>query len=128
MKLLLVCFSVLLLFCSCVVEPTTGPDTAVGPPPSSFFMNQNYPNPFTDTTRVKYGVPSSTTLSIVVYDQFREEVRTIVSNNSHAPGQYIAVWDGKDRRGFKVKSGTYYLEMKGYVPQAAIIFVTAVKQ
>jgi len=91
-------------------------------------MNQNYPNPFTDTTRVKYGVPSSTTLSIVVYDQFREEVRTIVSNNSHAPGQYIAVWDGKDRRGFKVKSGTYYLEMKGYVPQAAIIFVTAVKQ
>ncbi len=121
-------FSVMLVFYGCIESPTTGPNTSVGPPPPNFFLDQNYPNPFSDTTRIKYGVPSSTTLSIIVYDQFREEVRTIVSNNSHSAGQFVALWDGKDRRGYSVKAGTYFFEMRGYVPHAAIIVVTAIKQ
>lgn len=113
-------------------NPTTGPQTASGPPPATFYMNQNFPNPFTDTTSVEYGVPSAggvaSRVTVIVYDRFQQEIRTIVFNNSHPAGLFFAKWDGLDNRGTSVSPGIYIIELRGYTPQTTIIQVTALKR
>ncbi|NUN70080.1 MAG: hypothetical protein HUU02_10260 [Bacteroidetes bacterium] len=132
MKVLLFSFSVFFLFGSCVNEPTTGPQTSIGTPPADFFMEQNYPNPFQDTTTVKFGVPvsggASSNVSIVVYDGLMEPVRTLVSNTSHPAGVFLAKWSGMNTRGIRMPAGTYTIEMKGYIPQATVIRILAIKK
>jgi len=95
-------------------------------------MNQNFPNPFTDTTNVEYGVPSAggvqSRVTMIVYDRFQQEIRTIVYNNSHPSGLFLAKWDGLDNRGTSVSPGIYIIELRGYTPQTTIIQVTALKR
>lgn len=132
MKHLLFIFSVTLLLGSCIAEPTTGPQTSIGTPPPDFFLKQNFPNPFADTTTVEFGVPvtggASSNVSITVYDPLLEPVRTLVNNSSHPAGVFRTKWDGKNSRGIHVSSGTYTIEMKGYIPQTTIIRILAIKK
>ncbi len=122
----------LLVFAACKTI-TTGPQIPGGPPPPNFYMNQNYPNPFTSTTSIEYGVPStggsSSYVSMVVYDRFQQPIRTLVENASHPSGsQFIVAWDGLDSRGSTILPGVYIVEMRGYTPQASIIRITALKK
>lgn len=132
MKFFLMSFSMAMLFGSCFVEPTTGPQTSIGTPPPEFFLKQNYPNPFIDTTTIEYGIPatggSGSNVSIVVYDPLREGVRTLVYNSSHPAGVFKTRWDGRNKNGIQVPSGTYSIEMQGFSPQTVIIRVLAIKK
>ncbi|MFA6456993.1 MAG: FlgD immunoglobulin-like domain containing protein [Bacteroidota bacterium] len=132
MKKELFCLLVVILFSSCLKEPTTGPQTSIGAPPADFYLRQNYPNPFVDTTTIKYGVPISggtaSTVTIIVYDPLREPVRTLVNNNAHPAGGFATKWDGRNSRGIQVPSGTYTIEMQGFTPQTVIIRITAIKK
>ncbi len=128
---LLLCASASLFFLlSCNFEPTTGPQTSIGTPPPDFFLKQNFPNPFTDTTTIEYGVPisGSSTVTIIVFDPLQEPVRTLVSNSSHPAGVFRTKWDGGNKKGIQVPSGTYTIEMQGYTPQSVIIRVLAIKK
>ena len=122
---------VLLVQVSCK-EPITGPQLGIGPIPATFFLNQNYPNPFIDTTTIKYGIPSTggsnSLVTIVVYDLFKKEMRTLVDNYYHPPGTFQTKWDGLDSKGIAVPSGLYVIEMKGYTPQTTILRITAIKE
>ncbi len=126
-----VCAS-LFLFLSCNIEPTTGPQTSIGTPPPDFYLKQNFPNPFTDTTTIEYGVPSTggsaSNVSIIVYDPLQEPVRTLVSNASHSAGVFRTKWDGGNKRGIQVPSGTYTIEMQGLSPQTVVIRILAIKK
>lgn len=132
MKLTLIIFSTAILFGSCVNEPLTGPQTSLGSPPPEFYLKQNYPNPFTNTTTIEYGVPttggSSSNVTITVYDPLQEPVRTLVSNPSHPAGVFKTKWDGGNKHGIQVPSGTYTIEMKGFTPQITIIRILAIKK
>ncbi|RPI00747.1 MAG: hypothetical protein EHM64_16745 [Ignavibacteriae bacterium] len=122
---------VLLTYVSCK-NPTTGPQESIGPVPPTFYLAQNYPNPFKDTTSIEYGIPSSggsqSTVTIIVYDLFKNELRTLVKNSSHPAGTFNTKWDGMDSRGIIVPSGLYIIEMKGYTPQSTIIHITTIKE
>jgi hypothetical protein len=113
-------------------EPLTGPQISTGPIPPAFYLNQNFPNPFPDSTKIEYGVPSSgglnSLVSIIVYDVFQREIRTLVNNSSHVPGTFSTTWDGLDVKGIKTAKGMYIIEMKGYTPQTTILRITAMKQ
>ncbi len=132
MKFSLLIFSITLLFGSCVGETTTGPQTSIGTPPPDFFLKQNFPNPFADTTTVEYGVPSSggssSTVSIIVYDQMEQPVRTLVSNSNHSAGVFRTKWAGNNIKGIQAPAGTYTIEMTGYTPQSSIIRIIALKK
>ncbi len=121
-----------ILFSSCNIEPTTGPQTSIGTPPPDFFLKQNFPNPFTDTTTIEYGIPvtggSASNVTIIVYDPLQEPVRTLVSNSTHPAGVFRTKWDGGNKRGIQVPSGTYTIEMQGLSPQTVIIRVLAIKK
>lgn len=119
----------LTLFTSCKY-PTTGPQVGYGPAPPNFYLKQNFPNPFTDTTSVDYGIPTANNsqITITVYDRFQQEVRNLVYNNSHPPGVFVTKWDGKNSRGVKVPAGLYIIEMRGYTPQTTILRIVAIKK
>jgi hypothetical protein len=126
------CITLVLLVQVSCKEPITGPQVGSGPIPPTFFLNQNYPNPFIDTTNIEYGIPitggSNSLVTIVVYDLFKKEMRTLVDNYYHPPGTFQTKWDGLDSKGIAVPSGLYVIEMKGYTPQTTILRITAIKE
>jgi len=70
--------------------------------PTQFSLAQNYPNPFNPTTTIQYAIPSAEHVTIKVYNEIGEEVRTLVDENKEA-GQYKATFNGSG-----LASGIYY--------------------
>jgi hypothetical protein len=49
--------------------------------PTTYMLYQNYPNPFNPTTNIKFSLPKSGDVKLVVYDAVGKEVATLVNNN-----------------------------------------------
>jgi Secretion system C-terminal sorting domain len=69
--------------------------------PVSFVLYQNYPNPFNPSTRIKYEIPTSSFVSLKVYDILGREIMTLV-NKEQLPGNYEV-----DFNGGNLPSGVY---------------------
>ena len=76
-----------------------------GSVPTAFVLEQNYPNPFNPTTVIKYQVPFTSDVVIVVYDLLGREVTRLV-NESRQAGEYETTWDARN-----LPSGIYYCRM-----------------
>lgn len=74
--------------------------------PQSFFVDNNYPNPFNPTTNIRFGLSTSSFVSVKIYDILGREVRTLIAQDMDE-GVHTIVWDGKDSYGSMVTSGTY---------------------
>lgn len=79
--------------------------------PGSFVLYQNYPNPFNTSTKIKYGLPERSYVSIKVYD-VKGNVVTDLADEEKEMGFYELVWDGRNRIGELVSSGIYYFRIK----------------
>lgn len=75
--------------------------------PQAFTLEQNYPNPFNPTTSIPYSLDRSEFVSIEVYDQNGQLVKTLV-NEYKSAGIYEVTWDGTNNLGTKVASGPYF--------------------
>jgi hypothetical protein len=87
----------------------------VGPVPGGYQLNQNYPNPFQDTTTVQYGVPSSGAgehLVLEVLDLQRTSIRVLENSINHPAGTFHVTWDGRDAQFQRVPSGLYVIELR----------------
>ncbi|MFC1543046.1 M1 family aminopeptidase [Candidatus Neomarinimicrobiota bacterium] len=95
----------------------------VGNIPMEFHLDQNYPNPFNTTTQIRYGVPRSSGVRLVIYDLMGREVAALV-NRSLEPGRYTTTWHGCDDEGASVASGVYLyrIEMREPGPDGKINF------
>ncbi|MDP1678128.1 MAG: hypothetical protein Q8L88_14830 [Bacteroidota bacterium] len=90
-----------------------GEQAVDNPPPESFELSQNFPNPFTDTTVIDYGVPNFSSQSgprvrVAIYDRFNELVELLVEKNNHSAGKFRINW----RPFNKNPSGLYYIELQ----------------
>jgi len=83
--------------------------------PSSFLLENNYPNPFNPSTTIKYSIPNNSLqnrnasaifVSLKVYDILGREVATLV-NGQKSPGNYTVKFDGS-----KLVSGVYFYRME----------------
>ena len=74
--------------------------------PTSFYLSNNYPNPFNPVTKIKYGVPYDYQVSIIVYDILGNEVQ-VLQNGIQSEGNYELEFNGSS-----LPSGVYYLRMK----------------
>ncbi len=120
------------------------------PPQLAPELLQNYPNPFTDRTRVGFRVPATIgeafapedakrlgdpdeplplrggvpLVSLRVYRLDGAEVATLQSGPL-AAGRYEAEWDGTDRFGHSVASGTYFckLQVDGWSVTKRLVFL-----
>ena len=52
--------------------------------PTSFNLDQNYPNPFNPSTTIRYSLPSSANVKLVVYDLLGREIETLVNEEQPA--------------------------------------------
>lgn len=74
--------------------------------PNTFFLSQNFPNPFNPSTVIRFGLPIEENVTLKVYDILGREVKTLV-NETLRPGYHSVEWDGTNNYGSKVASGIY---------------------
>jgi hypothetical protein len=97
---------------------------AVGVPeekfsPSEFVLHQNFPNPFNPSTVIRYQVPATTPVKLVVYDLLGREVEVLI-DETKTPGEYTATFDAKG-----LSSGVYLyrLEAGNFVQTRRMLLV-----
>jgi hypothetical protein len=86
--------------------------------PENYSLGANYPNPFNPATTIPFQVGGSQFMvhspvhtSLKIYNILGQLVRTLVDEEK-APGNYKAIWDGKDNSGKEVGSGIYFYQLR----------------
>ena len=74
--------------------------------PKVFNLSQNYPNPFNLSTTLKFDLPSTTDIKVIVYDLMGREVVRLVDKRQEA-GYHLLDWDGRDAHGSGLPSSIY---------------------
>ena len=90
--------------------------------PQSYALYQSCPNPFSQSTVIRYQIPKlavgpyGSAVNLTIYNLSGRLVRTLV-DESQKLGYYKIIWDGKDASGRKVSTGTYFcrLEVDNFV-------------
>ncbi len=70
-------------------------------------LQQNYPNPITNKTTIKYQIPVKSKVVLKIYDLSGRVVRTLIDAIDD-PGYKEIIWNGIDKKGGKVLSGVYF--------------------
>ncbi len=78
--------------------------------PQSFQLDQNYPNPFNPITQIKYHLPESGLVKLIIYNTLGQEIRRLVHEKQPA-GIHQIYWDGRDNEGRMVVSGIYIYQI-----------------
>ena len=78
--------------------------------PDGYVLSQSYPNPANPSTQISYELPETGGVSLVVYSQMGQQVRTLVQAHQGA-GYHQAEWDGKDAYGRAAASGVYFFRL-----------------
>jgi hypothetical protein len=73
--------------------------------PEEFELYQNFPNPFNPSTIIKYSIPTSEFVSLIVYDMLGKEVATLV-NEEQSAGNYEV-----DFNAAGLSSGIYFYKL-----------------
>lgn len=74
--------------------------------PNYYFLKQNYPNPFNPATTIKFGIPESGDIRLVVYDILGREVKVLMNEYKH-PGTYEVNFDAS-----ALSSGIYFYSLQ----------------
>lgn len=74
-------------------------------------LRPNWPNPFSGSTTIAYGVPTAGPVSLVVYSALGQPVR-VLATGPEAAGDHQRVWDGCSDSGQPVASGLYLLRLQ----------------
>lgn len=73
--------------------------------PDTYFISQNFPNPFNPSTTIRYGLPEASHVTIKLYNTLGQKVATIV-DSFHDAGYHDAVWFAN------VPSGVYFYRIE----------------
>lgn len=76
------------------------------------FTVSTYPNPAVSEASVAVNVPTSSTVTVKVYDIFGSEIKTIYAEEAQA-GLLTTVWNGTNAAGVPVAPGTYVVRVVG---------------
>jgi len=74
--------------------------------PTEFELSQNYPNPFNSTTILKYEIPKSSNVKLVIYNVLGQLVKILVDEEK-SPGKYSVSFNAES-----LSSGTYFYTIK----------------
>lgn len=85
------------------LAPVANDDPAA--PALELQLSQNYPNPFKGSTTIRYQLPKAAPAKISVFNLRGQKVAELPSNASK--GWNELTWDGKDKSGQRLPSGTY---------------------
>lgn len=80
-------------------------DEATGP--AAIKSYQNHPNPFNPATTIAYDLPSTSRVTIRIYNIHGQMIKTLQDNSLANAGSHRIVWDGRDSQDMTVSSGVY---------------------
>lgn len=86
-----------------VVDNVTSIDPINSILPNEFSLSQNYPNPFNPSTKINFSIPSSSQVSLKVYDAVGKEVADLVNEFATA-GNYSVDFSAPSN----LTSGVYF--------------------
>lgn len=69
--------------------------------PQSFFVDQNFPNPFNPSTVIRYGLPVASDVTITIYNTLGQQVKTLTQGYKNA-GMHEVTFDASN-----MSSGLY---------------------
>jgi C1A family cysteine protease len=73
--------------------------------PEDYVLRQNYPNPFNPVTTIEFSLPTTTHITLTVYDISGQEVIRLV-NKEYPSGTHQYQWDASN-----LASGIYYYQI-----------------
>jgi hypothetical protein len=73
--------------------------------PTEYTLYQNYPNPFNPTTTIKYDLPNSSDVSLIIYDILGRKVKALINEKQQA-GRYEVQFDASN-----LSSGVYIYQL-----------------
>lgn len=73
--------------------------------PTEYTLYQNYPNPFNPTTTIKYDLPNTTDVSLIIYDILGRKVKELVNTRQQA-GRYEVQFNASN-----LASGIYIYQL-----------------
>ncbi len=68
-------------------------------------LEQNYPNPFKESTVFSYKIANPSNISLYVVDAFGRKICTLINNKHSSPGKYTHFFNALE---YNLKSGMYY--------------------
>ncbi len=71
---------------------------------------QNFPNPFSNYTRIKYSLPGVSRVTLRIYDMVGR-MRVELVNSIQGEGEQEIIWDGRAKDGVDVPAGSYLYEL-----------------
>jgi len=78
--------------------------------PSEYKLFANYPNPFNLETKIRFDLPKSGVVNLIIYNTKGETIRHLL--NERLPnGQHVVSWNGRDAAGQIVSSGVYFYQL-----------------
>jgi hypothetical protein len=76
-----------------------------------FRLYPNFPNPFNPSTTIKYSIPQSGDVNLIIYNLLGQKIKTL-QNSYQQPGVYRLLWDGTNEQGVTVANGIYFCLLK----------------
>ena len=75
--------------------------------PRSFFLKQNFPNPFNSMTKIAFSLSQTQRISLKIYNVKGELVRTLIDNELRPANDYLVEFDAQT-----LPSGIYFCQLK----------------
>jgi hypothetical protein len=81
--------------------------------PSEFYLSQNYPNPFSEKTIIKFCAAYKTKVKLEVFNSEGEMIKKLIDEEKDA-GTYEIEFNASnpDRSGQVISSGVYYYQLR----------------
>ncbi|MDI6740153.1 MAG: C25 family cysteine peptidase, partial [Candidatus Edwardsbacteria bacterium] len=88
------------------LEPVVPP----APVPVNTMLEQNWPNPFTDQTHIRFGLPRDARIELSVYNILGQKVAKLADGALPA-GYHTANWNGRTAGGQRASGGVYFYRL-----------------
>ncbi len=89
----------------------TSPATPVKSEPGLFTFHPNQPNPFSNSTTIRFDLDQSAFVGLGIYNNKGERVATLKYNALNA-GEHSVSWDGTDDAGAQLVNGVYFCRLE----------------
>ncbi len=73
----------------------------------SYFLSNNYPNPFNRTTNIPFKLKIPGNVTLYVTDITGRKIKTLIRDEKYRSGSYTVRWNGVGDNGKEVSSGVY---------------------
>jgi len=75
------------------------------------YLEQNYPNPFTNETTIAYSLAETSHVEMSIMNVMGQLIRSY-NLTQQLTGKHVIIWDGKRSNGNNTQPGIYFYRLK----------------